>query len=98
VTSRLETLQSDLGSARRIFAGAEGRLQELRAVAGNRGERLRIIDPGIVPERPSSPDLLLNLVVALIAAAILSIGGLLLTVTGAPVESPRRQPVSIVAK
>ena len=98
VSSHLETLQSDMGAARRMFAGAEGRLQELRSAAGNRGERLRIIDPGIVPERPSSPDLLLNLVVALIAAAILSIGGLLLTATAAQRESPRRLPMSIAAK
>ena len=28
--------------------------------AGFRGERLKIIDPGIVPERPSSPNLPLN--------------------------------------
>ena len=94
----LEGLESDLGSARRTYAAAETRLQELRSAAGYRGERLRIIDPGIVPERPSSPDLMLNLVIALIAGAVLSVGGLLLLASGAQEETPRRKPVSIAVK
>jgi uncharacterized protein involved in exopolysaccharide biosynthesis len=98
VTSRIEGLESDLGSARRAYAGGEARLQELRSAAGYRGERLRIIDPGIVPEHPSSPDLMLNLVIALVAGVVLSIGGLLLMASGAQDETPRRKPVSIAAK
>jgi uncharacterized protein involved in exopolysaccharide biosynthesis len=98
VTAHLEGLESDLGSARRTFQAAEGRLQELRSAAGYRGERLRIIDPGIVPERPSSQDLILNLVIALIAGAVLSVGGLLLTAAGSQDEAPRRKPVSIASK
>ena len=98
VASHLESLESDLQSAKRTYSAAEARLQELRSAAGYRGERLRIIDPGIVPEHPSSPDLMLNLIVALIAGAILSIGGLLLTATGVPSEAPRRKPVSIASK
>jgi len=97
-TARLEVLESDMGAARRAFQAAEGRVQELRSAAGYRGERLRIIDPGIVPERPSSPDLMLNLVIALIAGAVLSVGGLLLTAADTQDEAPRRKPVSIVAK
>lgn len=98
VTAHLETLESDLGSARRGYSAAESRLQELRFAAGYRGERLRIIDPGIVPEHPSSPDLMLNLVIALIAGAVLSVGGLLLTASGSQEEAPRRKTVSIAAK
>ena len=98
VTARLETLESDLGSARRTFAASETRLQELHMAAGYRGERLRIIDPGIVPEHPSSPDLMLNLVVALIAGAVLSVGALLVTSAGEQEEPPRRKPFSIAAK
>jgi uncharacterized protein involved in exopolysaccharide biosynthesis len=98
VTARLEGLESDLASARRSYAASESRLQELHLAAGYRGERLRIIDPGIVPERPSSPDMMLNLVVALIAGAVLSVGGLLLTSAGSQEETPRRKPVSIAAK
>jgi uncharacterized protein involved in exopolysaccharide biosynthesis len=98
MTAHLESLESDLGAARRTFAAGETRLQDLRSAAGYRGERLRIIDPGIVPEHPSSPDLMLNLLVALIAGAVLSVGGLLLTAAGSQDEAPRRRPVSIVAK
>ena len=39
---------------------------------GYRSERLQVIDPGIVPERPSSPNIPLNVLVALFAAAVLS--------------------------
>jgi uncharacterized protein involved in exopolysaccharide biosynthesis len=98
ITSHLEGMESDLGAARRAFSAAEGRLQELRFATGYRGERLRIIDPGIVPERPSSPDMMLNLMAALIAGVVLSVGGLLLRATDAQEETPRRKPVSIVAK
>jgi uncharacterized protein involved in exopolysaccharide biosynthesis len=98
VTAHLELLESDLASARRANVASESRLQELRSVAGYRGERLRIIDPGIVPEHPSSPDLMLNLVISLIAGVVLSIGGLLLTASGSQDETPRRKPVSIAAK
>ena len=97
-TARLETLESDLGAARRMTAAAESRLRELHAAAGSRGERLRIIDPGIVPERPSSPDLMLNLAIALIAGAVLSVGGLLLTASSTDEEAPIRKPLSIAAK
>jgi uncharacterized protein involved in exopolysaccharide biosynthesis len=98
VTAHLESLESDLGAARRAFAGAESRLHEVQVSAGYRGERLRIIDPGIVPEHPSSPDLMLNLLVALAAGAVLSVGGLLLTGAVSQDEAPRRKPVSIASK
>jgi len=98
-TARIESLQSDLGAARRIYAGLETRLQELRGAAGYRGERLRIIDPGIVPERPSSPDLILNLLVALVAGLVLSVGGLLVKAVASPEEDgSSRRPLAIVAK
>ena len=40
---------------------------------GYRGERLKIIDPGIVPERPSSPNVPLNLAAALLLGLVLPI-------------------------
>jgi len=46
------------------------RLRDLRATAGTRGERLRVIDPGIVPQRPSSPNVLLNVFAALLLTVI----------------------------
>ena len=38
-----------------------------------RGERLRIIDPGIVPERPSSPNIPLNVLAALFLGLVLPV-------------------------
>ena len=57
--------------ARRRSPPSRARLREARGDAGYRGERLRIIDPGIVPERPSSPNLPLNLVAALLLGLVL---------------------------
>jgi uncharacterized protein involved in exopolysaccharide biosynthesis len=38
-----------------------------------RGERLRLIDPGIVPQRPSSPNIGLNVIAALLVALTASL-------------------------
>ncbi len=69
--------RDNLDEERKIAEGAvaaiEGRLRDTRADAGYRGERLKIIDPGIVPERPSSPNLPLNLVSALLLGLVLPI-------------------------
>ena len=34
------------------------------------GERLQVIDPGVVPEKPSSPNIPLNMLVAIALALI----------------------------
>jgi uncharacterized protein involved in exopolysaccharide biosynthesis len=51
----------------------ETRLREARGESGFRGERLRVIDPGIVPERPSSPNIPLNVFAALLAGLVLPV-------------------------
>ena len=55
------------------LAAMEARLREARGETGFRGERLKIIDPGIVPERPSSPNLPLNVAAALLLGLVLPI-------------------------
>jgi len=55
------------------LTAADTRLREARADSGYRGERMRIIDPGIVPQRPSSPNLLLNLMAALLLGLVLPV-------------------------
>lgn len=47
----------------------ESRLRDTRSEESYRGERLSVIDPGVVPERPSSP----NIQLILIAAALLGL-------------------------
>ena len=51
----------------------ETKLREARSEAGFRGERLRVIDPGIVPERPSSPNVPLNVLAALFLGLVLPV-------------------------
>jgi uncharacterized protein involved in exopolysaccharide biosynthesis len=56
--------------------GAEAqtrRAGDIQAAAGGRGDVLTIIDPGIVPQRPSSPNVVLNAIVALFVALVLSL-------------------------
>ena len=52
---------------------AEKHLREVRAMSGTRSEQLNVIDPGIVPERPSSPDVSLILIAALLLALTASL-------------------------
>ena len=66
-----DRLDAGRQSAQTALAAAEDRLSEARGAAGFRGERLTIIDPGIVPERPSSPDILLNVMGALLLGIVI---------------------------
>jgi len=68
-----DKLESERKARLAELATVETRLREARGEAGYRGERLKIIDRGIVPERPSSPNIPLNLAGALIASLTLSI-------------------------
>jgi capsular polysaccharide biosynthesis protein len=61
-----DNLESERKSAEAELTAMQQRLGEARGESGYRGERLRIIDPAIVPERPSSPNLPLNLAAALL--------------------------------
>ena len=66
-----EKLDPQRKAAHAGLTAIESRLREARADTGFRGERLQIIDPGIVPERPSSPNLPLNIAAALLAGFVL---------------------------
>jgi uncharacterized protein involved in exopolysaccharide biosynthesis len=66
-----DRLSAGRESAQKALAAAEDRLSEARGEAGYRGERLTIIDPGIVPERPSSPDIPLNVMGALLLGIVI---------------------------
>ncbi len=63
------------------------RLEEARAASGARGERLRLVDPGIVPESPTSPKVRRNVFVAVLFAFAASL--LYLTI-GFAIDAQRR--------
>lgn len=54
-STRLEVLDADRRTKQTAYDAALRRAQELRASLSYSTERLKIIDPGTVPERPSSP-------------------------------------------
>ena len=84
-----ELLSSQIRAAEAAYESATAHLREIRSASGFRGERLRIVDPGIVPERPSSPNVPLNAVIALALALTGSI--LYLTVKMQFEESSSRE-------
>jgi capsular polysaccharide biosynthesis protein len=63
-----EALEAEQKSARAQFEAANAKNNDILASAAFRGERLEIVDPGTVPERPSSPNVMLNVVIALFAS------------------------------
>jgi capsule polysaccharide export protein KpsE/RkpR len=71
--ARIDQLDVDRKAAQAALAAIETRLREARGESGYRGERLRIVDPGIVPERPSSPNVPLNLLGALLLGLVLPV-------------------------
>jgi uncharacterized protein involved in exopolysaccharide biosynthesis len=68
-----DQLDAERKAGQAALAAIEARLRDARGDTGFRGERLKIIDPGIVPERPSSPNLPLNVAAALLAGLVLPI-------------------------
>ena len=68
-----DQLDAERKAGQAALAAIEARLRDARGETGFRGERLRIIDSGIVPERPSSPNLPLNVAAALLAGLVLPI-------------------------
>jgi tyrosine-protein kinase Etk/Wzc len=73
-TAREEDLRAALTAARTSYEAAAQRLADLRLSKGSRSEWLRVIDAGIIPQRPSSP----NAPLILIGAAVLALFGSLL--------------------
>jgi uncharacterized protein involved in exopolysaccharide biosynthesis len=70
--AKRESIVAEWKNAQANVEALDARVRETRASAGFRGERLSIVDPGIVPERPSSPNIPLNVVLALALGAMLS--------------------------
>lgn len=68
-----EAIQARLRNLQANYDGENTRLIELQGTQGYRSERLRLIDPGIVPQKPSWPNVPLNLVASLLIALVASL-------------------------
>jgi uncharacterized protein involved in exopolysaccharide biosynthesis len=71
---RRELLDTRLHSAHADYELARTRLSDAQNSAAYRGERLEIMDPGIVPQRPSSPNTPLNVILAFLISMLASLG------------------------
>jgi uncharacterized protein involved in exopolysaccharide biosynthesis len=74
-----EQLQQRVKSAQIEYDAVALHAREIDAAAGLRGERLRVLDPGVVPERPSFPNVGLNVILAMFVALIATLAYLTLT-------------------
>ena len=70
-TSHRDQVDAERKVVQDELTAIETKLREARSEAGFRGERLRVVDPGIVPERPSSPNIPLNVLAALFLGLVL---------------------------
>jgi uncharacterized protein involved in exopolysaccharide biosynthesis len=62
--ARREELEAEQKAARGEAEATKARLNEAQASLAYQGERVNILDPGIVPERPSFPNTPLNIALA----------------------------------
>jgi uncharacterized protein involved in exopolysaccharide biosynthesis len=69
---RREVLDIERQAARGQYEAANTRKNEILSSGSFRGERLAVIDAGTVPERPSSPNIPLNVAVALLLSFMAS--------------------------
>jgi capsule polysaccharide export protein KpsE/RkpR len=72
-TARAEETKALVDYSQSASEAAAKRVQDLRASLGSSGERLKVIDPGIVPERPSEPRTALHAGIAVGLALLGSI-------------------------
>src|SRR5579871_4681107 len=68
-----DQLDTSRKAAQTALSAIQTRVRDARGDLGYRGERLRVVDPGIVPERPSSPNLPLNVAAALLLGLVLPV-------------------------
>jgi capsular polysaccharide biosynthesis protein len=74
-----EAVQAERDAAQTAFETASTRFNDSVTAARYRGERLRMIDPGIVPQEPVSPNVPLNVLASLVLALVGSLVYLMTT-------------------
>jgi uncharacterized protein involved in exopolysaccharide biosynthesis len=73
-----DILDHELQTAQNQYEAANTRNNDILASIAFRGERIEILDPGVIPERPSFPKIALNLAVAFVGSLAASLMYLLL--------------------
>jgi uncharacterized protein involved in exopolysaccharide biosynthesis len=71
--ARREEIESRRRTTEAGYEALLTRMRDTEASAGYRGERLKLVDPGIIPEQPSSPRLVLNVGAAVLLGLVLSL-------------------------
>lgn len=72
-SARRDQIDAERNAAWSALEETESRLTLARSATASRGERLQVIDPGVVPEKPSSPNIPLNVIIALAFAMFASL-------------------------
>ena len=72
--SRLEKLQMDYNLAKTIYSKTTEKLEELKIFVPSSYLDIKLLDPGIVPEKASSPIVILNTIVGFILGLHLMVG------------------------
>jgi uncharacterized protein involved in exopolysaccharide biosynthesis len=75
--SRKDAMDAEVSAAQTAYDDATTRLNNTLSAPQLRGQRLRLIDPGIVPQQPASPNLWLNTAAAFFASLIGAFGVLM---------------------
>jgi len=96
--AKVGAAQAERAAARESFDAAEKELDEARSVSVKRGERLRIVDPGVVPERPSWPNVPVMLLAAFLVALVSSLLYLTLELNFGLVKSAAPRSVAQLAR
>jgi capsular polysaccharide biosynthesis protein len=73
-----DALDAEMKSARADEDAENSKLSDIKSSAASRSVRLKVLDPGIVPQRPSFPNPPLNMAVAFLLAFLASLGYLAL--------------------
>ena len=68
-----DRLDAERTASQESYNTVETRLNQVRSDGGYRSERLEIIDPGIVPERPSAPNIPLQVLAALLLSLVIPV-------------------------
>ena len=73
---RREPLDNELKSARTAYDAARNKFAEVEYSSAFHDDRLEVMDPGVEPQHPSSPNMLVNVMLAALVSLVFSVGWL----------------------